>query len=259
MSLALLLQFTRQDLVDRHAASALGALWSFILPLVNILIFTLIFSNIMGAKLQMAGLATLGQYSYSVYLITALLAWNCFASTTTRLTNIFHEKAGLITKVKLSIFSLPLFVPLTETILYLISMVFFGTFLLAIGFEWTIAWLWWPFIFITQQLLAYAIGFICAVLSVFIRDIKEFVGILMQLWFWMTPIVYVPGIIPEQWQSFLTLNPYYHIAQSLRDTMITGVSPSLPPLILILASAVTLLLFGYWLAKRLERDIRDFL
>jgi lipopolysaccharide transport system permease protein len=259
MSWALLLQFTRQDLVDRHASSALGALWSFILPLVNILIFTLIFSNIMGAKLQMAGLATLGQYSYSVYLITALLAWNCFASTTTRLTNILHEKAGLITKVRLSIYTLPLFVPITETILYLISMLFFAVFLVGIGFEWSTAWLWWPFIFITQQLLAYALGFTFAILSVFIRDIKELVGIIMQLWFWMTPIVYVPDIIPPAWQSLLALNPYYHIAQALRDTMITGASPSLTPVLLILTAALTLLLFGYWLARRLERDIRDFL
>lgn len=259
MSWALLLQFTRQDLIDRHASSALGALWSLILPLVNILIFTLIFSNIMGAKLQLAGLATLGHYSYSVYLITALLAWNCFASTTTRLTNILHEKASLITKVKLSIYSLPLFVPLTETILYLISMGFFAVFLVAIGFDWTTAWLWWPFIFITQQLLAYALGFVFAILSVFIRDIKEFVGILMQLWFWMTPIVYVPDIVPPAWQPLLALNPYYHIAQGLRDTMIAGVTPALPPLIFILAGAIALLLFGYWLARRLERDIRDFL
>lgn len=259
MSWALLLQFTRQDLVDRHASSVLGALWSFILPLVNILIFTLIFSNIMGAKLQMAGLATLGQYSYSVYLITALLAWNCFASTTTRLTNILHEKAGLITKVRLSIYTLPLFVPITETILYLISMLFFAVFLVGIGFEWSTAWLWWPFIFITQQLLAYALGFTFAILSVFIRDIKELVGIIMQLWFWMTPIVYVPDIIPPAWQSLLALNPYYHIAQALRDTMITGATPSLTPVLLILTAALTLLLFGYWLARRLERDIRDFL
>lgn len=259
MSWALLLQFTRQDLVDRHASSVLGTLWSFILPLVNILIFTLIFSNIMGAKLQMAGLATLGQYSYSVYLITALLAWNCFASTTTRLTNILHEKAGLITKVRLSIYTLPLFVPITETILYLISMLFFAVFLVGIGFEWSTAWLWWPFIFITQQLLAYALGFTFAILSVFIRDIKELVGIIMQLWFWMTPIVYVPDIIPPAWQSLLALNPYYHIAQALRDTMITGATPSLTPVLLILTAALTLLLFGYWLARRLERDIRDFL
>lgn len=259
MSWALLLQFTRQDLIDRHASSALGALWSFILPLVNILIFTLIFSSIMGAKLQMAGLATLGHYSYSVYLITALLAWNCFASTTTRLTNILHEKAGLITKVRLSIYSLPLFVPLTETILYLISMGFFTIFLLLIEFDWTAAWLWWPLIFIIQQLLAYALGFIFAILSVFIRDIREFVGILMQLWFWMTPIVYVPDIIPPAWQSLLTINPYYHIAQSLRSTMIAGETPPLLPLVAILAGALALLLLGYWLARRLERDIRDFL
>jgi lipopolysaccharide transport system permease protein len=213
----------------------------------------------MGAKLQMSGLDTLGHYSYSVYLVTALLAWNCFAATTTRLTNVMHEKAGLITKVKLSIFTLPLFVPITETLLYLISMAFFGTFLLIIDFQWSSQWLWWPVIFVIQQLLAYALGFIFAVLSVFIRDIREAVGILIQLWFWMTPIVYVPDIVPDAWQPILAYNPFYHIAGALRSTMIAGDAPNLIPLGVILITALMLLACGYWLAKRLERDIRDFL
>src|SRR5690606_40571368 len=75
MSPALLLHFVRQDLVDRHAASALGALWTLLIPLANILIFTLVFSRLMGARLEMLGMQSLGAYSYSVYLVTGLLAW----------------------------------------------------------------------------------------------------------------------------------------------------------------------------------------
>src|SRR5690606_1452611 len=85
----LLLHFVRQDLVDRHAGSALGALWTLLLPLANILIFTLVFSRIMGARLEMLGMESLGPYSYSVYLVTGLLAWNCFANTLIRITQVF--------------------------------------------------------------------------------------------------------------------------------------------------------------------------
>src|SRR5690606_9780429 len=187
MSPALLLHFVRQDLVDRHAASALGALWTLLIPLANILIFTLVFSRIMGARLEMLGMESLGAYSYSVYLVTGLLAWNCFANTLIRITQVFHEKANLIGKVRLSLFSLPLFVLVSETVVYLISMGFVVVFLWLIDFSWSWQWLWLPLIFAAQMVLAYGLGLICAVLSVFLRDIKEFVGVVTQFWFWMTP------------------------------------------------------------------------
>src|SRR5690606_20456211 len=116
MNITLLLHFVRQDLVDRHAASALGALWTLLLPLVNILIFTLVFSRIMGARLEGMGVESLGRYGYSVYLVVGLLAWNCFAATLNRTTQVFHEKAALIGKVRMSLFSLPLYVLISETI-----------------------------------------------------------------------------------------------------------------------------------------------
>jgi len=255
----LLLHFVRQDLVGRHAASALGALWTLLLPLANILIFTLVFSRIMGARLEGMGMESLGTYSYSVYLVTGLLAWTCFANTLARITQVFHEKAGLIGKVRMSLFALPLYVLISETIVYLISMFFFVIFLWLIGFEWTIHWLWWPLIFAVQQLLAYSIGLICAVLSVFLRDIKELVAVATQLWFWMTPIVYVVTILPERWLPLFTFNPFYHVVKALRDALIVGQAPELASLGMIAALSAALLMAGLFIGKKLERDIRDFL
>ena len=259
MNPGLLMHFVRQDLVDRHAGSALGAIWTLLLPLANILIFTLVFSRIMGARLEMLGLESLGPYSYSVYLVTGLLAWNCFANTITRITQVFHEKANLIGKVRLSLFSLPLFVLVSETIVYLISMGFFVVFLCLIDFTWSWHWLWLPLIFATQMLLAYGLGLIFAVLSVFLRDIKEFVGVVTQFWCWMTPIVYVVSILPERWLPLFALIPIYHTTKALRDTLILGQPPDIAILATVAGGAVLLLLGGLFLGRKLERDIRDFL
>lgn len=257
MNWSLLINLTRQDLVDRYSGSILGAAWTFIMPLVNILIFTLIFSRIMGMKLTALGV-DLGQYSYSVYLVIGVLAWNAFANTLTRVTHVFHEKAPIIGKVNISLFSLPVYVLLSEMVIYLIAMSFFVVFLLLIGFQITWHWLWWPLIVCIQQLLAYSLGLIFAILSVFIRDIKEFVGVVVQLWFWMTPIVYVVTILPDDWKALFILNPFYHIVEALRDVLMLHQSPSLPALAIILVIAITLLFGGLWLGHRLERDIRDF-
>lgn len=258
MNVSLLYHLTRQDLVDRYAGSILGAAWTFIMPLVNILIFTLIFSRIMGMRLGEMGVE-LGQYSYSVYLVIGVLAWNLFANTLSRVTHVFHEKAAIIGKVNVSLFALPLYILFSEFVVYLIASGFFLIFLFAIGFEFTWHWLWWPVILIVQQTLAYAIGIIFATLSVFIRDIKQFVGVLTQLWFWLTPIVYVINILPEKWKPLFLLNPFFHIVNALRDAMMLQSNPALLPLALLMALAMVLLAFGLWLGQRLERDIRDFI
>ncbi|MBH3438014.1 ABC transporter permease [Pseudomonas luteola] len=259
MNLSLIFNFTRQDLIDRHSASVLGAAWTFILPLVNILIFTLVFSNIMGMRLDALGMQQLGQYSYSIYLVTGVLAWNCFSSTLTRITQVFHEKAHLIGKVKISLWSLPLYVLLSETILYVISMAFFVAFLIIIGFHFPKSILWWPIIFFCQQLLAYSLGLILSILSVFLRDIGQIVGVVMQLWFWLTPIVYVLSILPEQWRSLFVFNPFYHLVEAYRAALISGTSPNTESLLTLFAVGLALLGFSVFLGRKLERDIRDFL
>ncbi|MFC2992542.1 ABC transporter permease [Halomonas tibetensis] len=258
MNVSLLYHLTRQDLVDRYAGSILGAAWTFIMPLVNILIFTLIFSRIMGMRLGDLGME-LGQYSYSIYLVIGVLAWNLFANTLSRVTHVFHEKAAIIGKVNVSLFALPLYILLSELTVYFIASAFFIIFLIAIDFEFTWHWIWWPLILVVQQTLAYAIGIIFATLSVFIRDIKQFVGVLTQLWFWLTPIVYVINILPEKWKVLFLLNPFFHIVNALRDVLMLQSSPALLPLALLMAIALLLLAFGLWLGRRLERDIRDFI
>ena len=259
MNYSLILNFTRQDLIDRHSASVLGAAWTFILPLVNILIFTLVFSNIMGMRLDALGMQSLGHYSYSVYLVTGLLAWNCFSNTLTRITQVFQEKAHLLGKVRLSLWSLPLYVLLSETVLYAISMGFFVAFLAIIGFHFPSTVLWWPVIFLCQQLLAYALGLIFAILSVFLRDIGQIVGVVMQLWFWLTPVVYVITIMPERWHPWFAANPFYYVVEAYRAALIQASRPDLAALgVLILAGAV-LLGLGIVLGRKLERDIRDFI
>ncbi len=258
MNWNLILNFTRQDLVDRHSASVLGAAWTFILPLINILIFTLVFSRIMGMRLGGVG-QDLGPYGYSIYLVSGLLAWNCFAATLTRVTQVFHEKAHLIGKVRLSLWSLPLYVILSETVLYLISTGFFLIFLWVIDFNFSVSLLWWVPTFICMQLLAFAIGLCCAILSVFLRDIKEVVGVVVQLWFWLTPIVYVPGILPESVQPLIKLNPFFHLANAYRSALLGTEPPSVVGLLLIAVIGACMLAGSIWIGRRLERDIRDFL
>lgn len=258
MNWNLIVNFTRQDLIDRHSASMLGAAWTFILPLINILIFTLVFSNIMGMRLGGLG-QDLGRWGYSVYLVSGLLSWNCFAVTLSRITQVFHDKAHLIGKVRMSLWTLPVYVVLSETVHYLIATAFFMIFLIAIDFHFTWSLLWWIPIFLCQQLLAYALGMTCAILSVFMRDIGQIVGVVVQLWFWLTPIVYVANILPITIQRLVELNPFYHLVIAYRAALITGEAPHLFSIGVLVVFSVVLLSVAVFVGRKLERDIRDFL
>ncbi len=255
MNPILLIHLTQQDLVDRYAGSALGAMWAFIWPLVNILIFTLIFSQLMGAKLP----ASSTPYNYSIYLISGLLTWNAFANTVLRATSVFVDKRPIITKVKLQLPHLPLYIVLSETITLMVGLIFFVVFLLIIQAPISPLVILVPFIVLTQQILAYAIGLLGAIFYVFSRDMKEIIGISLQVWFWLTPIVYVATILPDTAKQLLFYNPIYGFVSAYQNIFLFGQLPDMNWLINLAILTHLLLMGSYLLFKKLEKDIRDFL
>jgi lipopolysaccharide transport system permease protein len=110
-----------------------------------------------------------------------------------------------------------------------------------------------------QQLFAYGLGFVLAVLNVFLRDLKEFVSVSLQLWFWLTPIVYTFDILPDYASQFLQMNPAYLFIAAYHDIVVFDSTPSAQNLIILLSAGLALCSLGYYLCGKLERDIRDFL
>lgn len=256
--LPLIILLTRQELVDRHKGSVLGRIWTLLSPLINILVFVLIFSAIMGARLEGFG-AEVERFTYSIYLISGILAWTAFAKSLSTITNLFIERAGMITKVNTSLAALPLSVLLAEIVVYLISMGFFAIFLLMIGFPIDWHWLAIPVVLTLQLGFTYALGFSLAILAVYLKDIREGVAVLLPVWFWLTPIVYVDDIIPEWALGLISLNPMFQFIDAYRELILYQRLPGASGLLAMLAVTLVLLYAGFWLLRRTERDLRDSL
>ncbi|XGA80032.1 ABC transporter permease [Halomonas sp. CH40] len=256
--LPLIILLTRQELVDRHKGSVLGRVWTLLSPLINILVFVLIFSAIMGARLEGFG-AEVERFTYSIYLISGILAWTAFAKSLSAITNIFIERAGMITKINTSLAALPLSVLLAEVVVYLISMVFFALFLIMIGFPIDWHWLVVPFVLLLQLMFTYALGFSLAILAVYLKDIREGVAVLLPVWFWLTPIVYVDDIIPSWAMGLISLNPMFQFIDAYRELILYQRLPGIAGLATMLVVTVGLLYAAFWLLKRTERDLRDSL
>ncbi len=252
---AFIIEMVRRDFSERFAGSVLGALWVFIWPLVNLFVYLVIFGKLMGARLP----GTSALNAYGIYLACGLIPWSCFANTLGRTTSVFLDRKHIISKVNTSLPSLLIFVNLSEIVTWLISMLILTIYLAASGYDFRPRLLLIPFIFYLQQVLAFALGVLTATLTVFIRDIKEVVGVILQLWFWFTPIVYLAGILPEKVQLLLAVNPVCPIIEGYHQLFVYQRWPDFNKLAILAGATHIFLILVYRIFRALEKDIRDFL
>jgi lipopolysaccharide transport system permease protein len=250
-----IIEITRRDFAERFAGSILGSSWAIIWPMVNLFIYIVIFGKIMGARLPGAS----EMNAYGIYLAAGLIPWTAFTTTINRCTSVFLAKKHIITKVNTSFSSLLLHICLSETITYLVSMLLFFTVLALQGYEFHRSLWLIPFIYYLQQLLALSLGMFAAVLNVFIRDVGEITGVILQLWFWFTPIVYISDILPAIVQKLIVFNPIYTIIDSYHQVFVFNGYPSFKALMLLTVITHFLLFFSFLMLRYLEKDIRDFL
>jgi lipopolysaccharide transport system permease protein len=255
MNFSLVIELTKRDFIERYSGSALGFIWSFIYPLINILIYMIIFGNLMGARLP--GMSSV--WGYGIYLIAGLIPWTAFANTVTRSSTVFLDKKHIISKIRVDLPTLPLFIVLSETITFCVTFVIFLGILFFTGFVFTPLLLLIPLIYIIQQVFAYALGFFLALLVVFLRDLKEVVAIVFQIWFWFTPIVYVFDILPALAQQILIWNPMIAVILGYHDIFVFQRIPSFFILSIVLIVSILLIVLDYVIFKNLEKDIRDFI
>jgi len=255
MNFGLIIELVKRDFTERYSGSALGFTWSFIYPLINILIYMIIFGSLMGARLP--GMSSV--WGYGIYLITGLVPWTAFTNTVTRSSTVFLDKKNIISKIRIDLPTLPLFIVLSETITFCVTFVIFLCILFITGFVFTPLLVFIPLIYFIQQVFAYALGFFLAILVVFLRDLKEVVSIGLQIWFWFTPIVYVYEILPSLAQQVLILNPMLAVVSAYHDIFVFQRIPSFFYLSLVLMVSMLLIAIDYIIFRKLEKDIRDFI
>jgi len=250
-----IVEITRQDFAVRFAGSVLGSLWTVIWPLVNLFVYIVIFGKLMGGRLP----GTSDMNAYGIYLAAGLIPWTAFSTTIMRSVTVFLEKKHIITKVNTSMTALLVHINLSESITFWISMLVFFAILGVQGHPFNRVMLLLPFLYYLQQLLALGIGLGAAVLNVFIRDVAQIVGVVLQLWFWFTPIVYVPDILPKFVYRIMTFNPAYVLVESYHRIFVYGDLPPLRALVLLTIATHLILFVSFFMLRHLEKDIRDFL
>jgi lipopolysaccharide transport system permease protein len=255
VNFSLIFELAKRDFTERYSGSALGFTWSFIYPLINIVIYIIIFGNLMGARLP--GNSSI--WGYGVYLIAGLVPWTAFTNTVTRASTVFLDKKNIIAKIHVDLPTLPLFIVISESITFVITFAIFFMILLITGVPLSGYLVLIPFLYLVQQMFAYALGFFLAMFVVFLRDLREVVTIGFMIWFWFTPIVYVFDILPAFAKQILIWNPMLVIISAYHDIFVFQTMPPMFYLTLILLISMVLIIVDYVIFKKLEKDIRDFI
>ncbi|MFB9886422.1 ABC transporter permease [Balneatrix alpica] len=247
-----------KDLVDGYKGSVLGGLWAVFNPLSQILIFALVFSKFMGARLpELADKFT--HFGYSVYLISGLLVWNFFAGSLTGGANVFFAKRGIVSKVRSPLRLFPLSNTLTNFYIFVISVLFFLVFLLLVGGSINYKFLYLFPMILLLFLFSFYLGSFFALLGLYVQDVKEILNIFVQVGFWFTPIVYTKDILPHSIQSLIYFNPIYWWIESMRGVVLYNEAPDklfwVYAIVVVFASYV----ISSFFYKKLESDARDII
>jgi lipopolysaccharide transport system permease protein len=243
----------RREFQAKYRNTMLGAAWAILSPLAMILVYTMIFSQVMKSKLP----GDASQYGYSIYLCAGILTWGLFAEIVTRAQGMFLENANLLKKVSFPRICLPVIVVLNALNNFGIIFGLFTVFLLLSGqFPGPVFALLAPVLSV-MVLLAVGLGLVLGVLNVFFRDVGQFFTIFLQFWFWLTPIVYPISIVPEEIRPALALNPLAGPVRACQDILVSGKAPDWDTLWPATALAGVLCLLGLYLFRRRAGEMVD--
>jgi ABC-type polysaccharide/polyol phosphate export permease len=213
----LLISLALLDFKEQFSGSYLGIIWAIIRPLIFISVIWLIFS--VGIKGDMID----GEVPFILYLLTGYASWMFFSISLTSIMNAFTGNKSLVKRPSFKIILLPVVKILSSLLLHLVFLGIVVVVMLIMGFYPSIYWLQLPFYIMMLTLLVFGFGLLLASLSVFTKDVTQFVGALLQVGFWVTPIFWSFSRVPEQYLWILNFNPIIYIVNGYRNTFLNHI------------------------------------
>ena len=243
----------KREFQSKYRNSLLGAAWNVLQPLAMIVVYTVIFSQIMRAKLPGVD----STFGYSIYLCAGILTWGLFAEITTRAQNMFLDNANLLKKLSFPRLCLPVTIVASGLLNFVIVFGLFTAFLLLTGNFPGLAYAALLPVLALLVVFAVGLGIVLGVLNVFFRDVGQFFGIFITFWFWLTPIIYPPSILPEAMQPFMAWNPMAGVMAAVQGILVSGHWPNWQSLTYPLVLGLLLCLLGLRLFRRRAGEMVD--
>lgn len=242
-------QLTFREIKARYKQSVLGYAWAILVPLLNLLVLSIVFSQIFKVPT--------GNIPYPIFLFVGLVPWMFLTNSITSATGSIMANSSLITKVKLPREILPLAAISSKLIdLFLTSLVL-TLFLIIYQIKFQPALLFLPLIFIIQLVLTVGISFILSATNVFFRDVENILGIFLTIWMYLTPVIYSAELIPPDLRPLFYINPMTGVINAYRAVILYGKPPELMSLVYSGAISLCLLIMGIIYFRKRSRFFAD--
>ncbi|HEX7084800.1 MAG TPA: ABC transporter permease [Vicinamibacterales bacterium] len=241
-----------RELKARYRGSVLGFFWSFINPLLLLLVYTFVFNYVLPQRVE-------GADPYALFMFCGILPWTWFSASLMESSGVLISGGNLIKKVLFPAEILPI-VPVTANMVHF----FLGLPILAAFLIWYrapltfVELLWFPVVVLVQFVFSVACALLLSALTVHFRDIRDILANLLTLWFFATPIIYPWRSAPKIATRFLNINPFTHLAISYQEILFfPGPFGHWKWLLALGAASVVLFLFGYFVFDRLRDSFAE--
>jgi lipopolysaccharide transport system permease protein len=244
-----------RDIKVRYKQTALGVTWIVLQPLVSMLVFTVLFGILLEAPS--------GEAPYPLFVLAGLLPWTYFSGALNRASNSVVDSANLITKVFFPRLVTPLAAVLSGLVDFGVSFLVLGLLMLFYRTTPTPAVLLLPFFLLLAMITALGFGLWLSALNVRYRDVKQLIPFILQIWMYLTPVVYSVTLIPEQYRWLLGLNPMTGVVEGFRWALLGGqaAEAARPGVLFAISIAISLLalISGVAYFRRTERSFADII
>ena len=244
----MLINMVRRELRGKYKGSILGFLWTFIDPLLQLVVYTIVFSNIMR----------MGVSNYEIFLFVALIPWMFFSTCVLSGAGSIIYNQSLVTKIYFPREILPLSVVTSN----FINMIYCSVIVLAVVLFYHMnlnleVWFMLPVIAFIEYILVIGIVLIVSALTVYFRDLEHILGIIIMAWQFLTPVMYPESFVPSQYQAILYLNPMTPIIISFRDVLYYGKMPVVENLVYAFLWSLIIFICGFLLFGKLQKDFAE--
>ena len=243
----------KREFVARYQGTQLGVFWPIAHPLAMILIYTLVFSEIMRPRLP----GHESRFAYSIYLTAGLVTWTLFSDLLVRSVAVFVHNANLMKKVSIPQIAFPVIATVSALLHFAILFALFVLFLLLSGNFPGVAVLAVAPVLAVAVLFAVGLGVLLGTVNVFYRDVEQSTGIVLQFWFWLTPIIYPIDTLPPVVGSLLGWNPLAPLMTAMQDIFVSQRFPQWSTLLYPTVFAVVLVMLARAAFNKLAHELVD--
>lgn len=239
----------KKDIRGRYKASVLGVLWSFINPLLQVLVYAIVFPYLMKGAAD----------HYVVYLVTGIIPWTFFQTVVNQSTTCIKSNSGIIKKVYFPRIILPLSAFFSGLINFFIScvIIIFFCLIFGMGISWHLVFV--PLIAVTEGLFGLALGTIFGAIDAYIQDTEYIVNFILMMAMYGAPIIYEITIFPEgsRIASLIQLNPMTKIMNAYRDVFMNHQIPDMQALGIVFLVSFVLFLIAVAIFNRLQKGFAE--